>query len=314
MLISLPRKPGDIIMKIDKLRIQLNHKIFLPFLLFSTSCIIAPISCFASDFSGSLQGVTISDVEGTNTPPMAIFTYSQYNTTVSVDASQSTDQNGSIIQYKWDFGDGDIATGEVASHIYSTPGTYPVTLTVIDNNNAVSITQKTIAFMEPCSEAPIISQATYSSKAKIGNFSDVYYQGTTYSGPSIDVCRIDVGMALGAGDISSKSFLVEINNINSDNNIVGTAGSSAPVTGEAVPVDCGLVTFSFNSPVTLNDGDILTVHMLNSPDSKNYAMACIKSYADAYIDGATGTWQQDYSLRTIRADGSDLMFQIFATE
>lgn len=301
-------------MSINKLTPPLNNRILLSCLIFSASCIVTPASCLASDFAGSLVGVTVSDSEGTNIPPVASFTYSQDTKTISVDASQSTDQDGSIIEYKWDFGDGDTATGTSVTHTYPDTGNYPITLTLIDNNNSVSILQKSITMTVPCSDLPSISQTNYSSKAKIGNFSDVYYQGTTYNGPSIDVCKVDIGMSLGAGDISSKLFFVEIHNVDTENNLTTLIGRSNQASGNAVPIDCGFVSFSFDSPVNLNAGSVVTVHMAENPDSKNYATACVKSYADSYVDGAAGTWQQASSLRTIRTDGSDLMFQFFSTK
>jgi len=47
--------------------------------------------------------------------------------TISFDGSGST---GAISNYVWSFGDGTSAQGVTASHSYSSPGTYPVTLTV----------------------------------------------------------------------------------------------------------------------------------------------------------------------------------------
>jgi len=48
----------------------------------------------------------------------------------------SSDSDGSIVQYLWDFGDGMQGTGENASHVYLTPGVYKVSLTVVDDRNA----------------------------------------------------------------------------------------------------------------------------------------------------------------------------------
>jgi PKD repeat protein len=51
------------------------------------------------------------------------------NQTVLFDASSST---GSILEYQWNFGDGRGGGGRTTQHAYSTPGTYVVTLTLVD--------------------------------------------------------------------------------------------------------------------------------------------------------------------------------------
>src|SRR5918996_1559744 len=53
----------------------------------------------------------------------------------SFDASASTDEDGTVASYVWDFGDGhsDTTGAPAASHTYAAPGTYTVTLTVTDN-------------------------------------------------------------------------------------------------------------------------------------------------------------------------------------
>ena len=47
--------------------------------------------------------------------------------------SGSYDEDGRIVSYRWNFGDGKIGLGVSTSHIYTTPGVYNVTLTVNDN-------------------------------------------------------------------------------------------------------------------------------------------------------------------------------------
>lgn len=54
----------------------------------------------------------------------------------TLDASGSTAPAGrSIVQYSWDFGDGQTATGVTASHVYQAAGTYEVRVTVRDSAN-----------------------------------------------------------------------------------------------------------------------------------------------------------------------------------
>ena len=65
-------------------------------------------------------------------PPVADFSASQVPDTLTVDfdASASYDPDGTIVDYAWDFGDGNFGTGVAASHTYAAPGSYNVTLTV----------------------------------------------------------------------------------------------------------------------------------------------------------------------------------------
>jgi len=51
--------------------------------------------------------------------------------TVLFDAS--TSQGTNIAEYQWNFGDGGRASGRAVSHEYDTPGTYVVTLTLVDS-------------------------------------------------------------------------------------------------------------------------------------------------------------------------------------
>jgi PKD repeat protein len=56
------------------------------------------------------------------------------NGNITFNASFSYDPDHDIISYYWDFGDGTTATGEIATHVYTAPGGYNVTLIVTDNH------------------------------------------------------------------------------------------------------------------------------------------------------------------------------------
>ena len=68
-----------------------------------------------------------------NSPPIANFTSTVDELTVTLDASSSYDPDGVMTDWLWDFGDGTEGAGEIITHIYQTSGTYRVTLTVIDD-------------------------------------------------------------------------------------------------------------------------------------------------------------------------------------
>lgn len=79
-----------------------------------------------------------------NEPPSASVTASPNPTTtgetVTFDASDSTDSDAEIVEYRWDFnGDGDIdatTNGSLTQHTYPDTGRHGPVLTVVDNDRA----------------------------------------------------------------------------------------------------------------------------------------------------------------------------------
>lgn len=83
-----------------------------------------------------------------NEPPFAKFDFTPATATVNepvnFDASESRDDGG-IVKYQWDFGDGSTGEGQQVTHVYKTVGTFTVKLTVTDNLGATnSITRSAL--------------------------------------------------------------------------------------------------------------------------------------------------------------------------
>ncbi len=82
--------------------------------------------------------------------PVANFTYSPetpyVGETVTFDAQTSYDLDGSITEYSWDFGDGNITStaDQVITHVYGEEDTYSVNLTVTDNDGLSNSTLKSV--------------------------------------------------------------------------------------------------------------------------------------------------------------------------
>lgn len=71
---------------------------------------------------------------------------------MSFDGSTSSDPDGSIVSYDWDFGDGNTGIGETTTHTYTIPNTYTVTLRVTDNYGLTDTDTSTVTVDEASSE------------------------------------------------------------------------------------------------------------------------------------------------------------------
>lgn len=163
-----------------------------------------------SDFTNAVpRTATVRVVPGgTTVPPRnsvtPVFTVTPGspadNESAIFNASQSTSQTGTIVQWLWNFGDGTTASGEIVQKTFRGAGTFPVTLTVIDNIGASnSVTQNvtvgqgtlpTATFIISPSGGAVIGQtlnfnATQSRPAPgrtIRSFAWDFGDGTTGSG------------------------------------------------------------------------------------------------------------------------------------
>ena len=84
-----------------------------------------------------------------NTPPVAAFTPTVLNLGLTVDGRGSSDVDGTITSWAWNFGDGGTATGPTAARTYAAAGTYTVTLTVTDDDGATATTTRSITVAAP---------------------------------------------------------------------------------------------------------------------------------------------------------------------
>ena len=79
----------------------------------------------------------------------------------------STDSDGTVESYAWDFGDGDTDVGVAPPHTYAAEGTYTVFLTVTDDDGAPDDTSQPVSVTETTGAISFVGQATSNANSTI---------------------------------------------------------------------------------------------------------------------------------------------------
>ena len=96
------------------------------------------------------------------------------NDSVLFSSNGSSDPDGNIVSYQWQFGDGSTSTQENPTHTYSTAGTFAVKLTVTDNESKssssnTSATVKEVSLPGDCTEPQYVAGTQYNNGDLVQN-------------------------------------------------------------------------------------------------------------------------------------------------
>jgi glucose/arabinose dehydrogenase len=140
-------------------------------------------------------------------PPIASFTAIPNPTIVgspvAFDASGSSDPDGNIVSYAWDFGDSTGGSGDTVSHSYLTFGTFNATLTITDNESFTATAYRHIVARAP----PIASFTATPNPAIVG--ASVTFNASASRDPDGNIVAYawDFGdSTTGAGVLASHAF------------------------------------------------------------------------------------------------------------
>ena len=119
-----------------------------------------------------------------NVAPTANFTYSCAGLTCTF-TDASTDSDGTIAAWSWNFGDNTTSAAQNPSRTYAAAGSYAVTLTVTDNAGATGTTSKTVTVTAPAPDNITLTARGY----KTGKTQkvDLTWSGSTAG--NVDVFR-----------------------------------------------------------------------------------------------------------------------------
>ncbi len=149
--------------------------------------------------------VTVNVAGSEDALPKPEFTHSPESPNVGdkvvFNASESTDPDGTIVSYHWDFGDGKTGSGLTVTHKYKVDKTYIVVLTVTDNDGnsasvsysvAVNPTDTPVAFITFTPEDPKVNEtvtfdgrASTDSDGNIISYQWYFGDGNTASGDKV---------------------------------------------------------------------------------------------------------------------------------
>jgi len=146
---SLGGDSGSLIVTEDN-----NNPVGLLFAGSDTTTLANRIDLVLDRFGVSVDGGSSSG----NITPTAHFTYTIDRLAVDF-TDQSTDLDGTITQWSWNFGDGNTSTVQNPAHTYGASGTYTVSLIVVDNDGGSGSTSKEVTVSDG-SVATIMLTAT----------------------------------------------------------------------------------------------------------------------------------------------------------
>ena len=141
-----------------------------------------------------------------NRPPVAVIATPQVTgTRLAFSGAGSSDPDGSVVSYDWDFGDESTGEGASVSHTYAAPGPYEVTLTVTDDDGATTTVERDITIEQSTGPKTVARDAFSRTTTDSWGSADLGGQWTTVGAGS----RYRVSGGTGQQVITTKGTTAE---------------------------------------------------------------------------------------------------------
>jgi PKD repeat protein len=244
-----------------------------------------PSNSVLADVTRSARTPDPPDAPLTNAEPRPRIDYAPTDPTpgepIAFDAGASSDPDGTIARYDWDWTDDGSyeASGQTATHAYDAPGNYTVRLRVVDNGSATNTTTRTV---QVAVSQPPTANVTYTPDSP-GSGESITFDGSASSDPdgSITGYRWDWtgdGSYEGSGETATHTYPAP-----------GRYDVTLEVTDDDGLTDTETRTVRVNSPPTARFGrtcadNTCTFDAANSTDDGSIA-----NYTWQFGDGATGS-------------------------
>jgi len=259
----------------------------------------------AEGFSGNLKGVSITDADATNQPPVAQFTYTQDGQTFTFDASDSYDSDGNIIEYKWDFGDGSSGTGISPAHAYTDLTSSRVSLILVDNNDSVTIYQQQVSLSSCQTQSTDVSY-TSTKRSTTDIFGEVVYGQSFTPNSTGEIYSIKVVTSY-IPNPSSATLMIRVGNTPDLSTNYDTA-ETVPLEGY---IGGDVIEINFTTKPTIISGQT-KYFMIYNTGEYNSRFKLYRNNSSGYTGGS------EYSSKTGLADVStgsgDLSFEVIVCD
>ncbi len=246
----------------------------------------------------------------TNRAPIAAFTISSnpstVGTTLNFNASTSSDPDGNVLTYAWNFGDSSTAIGVTSSHAFATAGSFTVILTVSDGKLSTPITQNLTINPAPLSFGKITytyQNNVYRVSAQAGatpeNVSALITTGTRKPERRLNISPNGTWLVLETQNLD----------VGCDGNYCLAVAPSANPASAAVVRTPNLVQDSQGFPAISSDGNLIVYTA--SGGAHNFDLWAIRKTANTWAAPVqiTQTSTQNYNDQpAISSDGSKVLF------
>jgi hypothetical protein len=185
----------------------------------------------------------------------------------------ATDPNGLPLTFNWDFGDGTTASGATVQHVYNTPGTFTINLTITDGALSATVPIPIVIFAPASGAAGVPNLATIESQPPIANPLNGISVQVTFSDGGIIGLTIDLDALIRSAFSVSTSFDGADGNVGTRSGLTPTIQFSNPgvFVATSSATDTGTNTLAGKARKTLAIGNEelgLPVEYTNDPSSR----------------------------------------------
>lgn len=242
------------------------------------------VTLTVTDSGGRSDSVT--QTVSTNVAPVADFSFTRNLLQVQF-TDESTDSDGTVVSWLWDFGDTNTSTDQNPTHTYAAPGSYDVTLTVTDNDGAQDSDAQTVVANNDITARLSIAPTQGNPGAPDPN-AGTFAELLNVSDPP-DAAAYEKSLYVVVHDIEGGDggpYTVDFSNVNFDASGVAFTGSDPQVAMIQSDVDSGSYEY------TQGMLDVITAYPGNG--SPNQWTFTLKVLAGSYVeitDGSSNTYR-----------------------